>query len=132
MTKTNIFKELAPSDQPFLPMSALSGMHEITNCTMLLLTDNLDTKEMLLSRLEDLYSKFDQVLLCDRILFDRPIEEQRQYSNLQLDNLIRYLIPLIKTSMDRASKHGKQFKPIDRFFTTTRPQIPPDLMELLT
>ena len=57
---------------------------------------------MLLAKLEELYNKFDQVLQCDRVLFEKPLEERKLQSNKQLDNIIKYLTPLVKKSIERA------------------------------
>ena len=86
---------------------------------------------MFISLLEDFDSKFDQVLLCDRVLFDKPLEERKQLSNLQLENLIKYLQPLIKQSIEHATKNRCKFKPINQHFAPTCPTIPLELWELL-
>ena len=86
---------------------------------------------MLLAKLEELYNKFDQVLLCDRVLFEKPLEEQKLQRNKQLDNIIKYLTPLVKKIIKWAKENSKKYKPINKHFLPAPPRIPPEIRDLL-
>ena len=71
---------------------------------------------MLFSQLEDLYDKQDNILVCDKGILAKPLEEHRTHSNHQLQNFIKYATPLIKSSINIAKNFGNNYKPINKHF----------------
>ena len=74
---------------------------------------------MLLSKVQDLYDKYDKVLFIDQHYFSTPFEEVQTWHNIQLKQYIEYYEPLIKESVDRALKMGSRFQPINTYFPST-------------
>ena len=81
---------------------------------------------MLLSQLENVYSKYNDILVCDRPLLNTPIETQQQHSNKCIESFLKYIKPLLKISLACAAKHGSSFVPINKYFHPIRLEAPQD------
>ena len=76
---------------------------------------------MLLSQLEDLYAKHDEILVCDQGILAKPLEDGKTHSNCQIQNFIKYATPLLKFSIKTAKKNGTKYKPINKHFPPISP-----------
>ena len=86
---------------------------------------------MLLAQLESLYDQHDKMLYCDRPLLSKALDKQKQKSNRQIKNFIKFSKLLIKNSVSCAATHGFKFKPINKHFPPIRTDPPKDLEALL-
>ena len=85
----------------------------------------------LLTQVQDLYQKYDQVLACDKHLLDEPVEDFQRKSNSQIKTFLDYTKPLINFSIKTVKEQGTtQFTPINIHFKP-RNRIPDHLLELL-
>ena len=70
----------------------------------------------LLSQVESLYEKEEQVLYIDKHFFQTPLSEMKTRSNTQLKQYYTYYEPLISKSIEQALDMGPNFKPIHAYF----------------